>query len=387
MPSKADPFGIYVHWPFCLAKCPYCDFNSHVRHQQIDQARFAAAFKSELSWFAQKTSGRTVSSIYFGGGTPSLMQPETVGRILQAIAELWSVAPDVEVTIEANPTSVEARNFPQYRDAGINRVSVGIQALDDQALRMLGRQHSAKEALSAFELAAETFDRASFDMIYARVEQTTDQWRKELKAALGYAQGHMSLYQLTIEPDTRFATLFDAGKLVVPGESEALQLYNITQELTTACGFSAYEVSNHAQPGHECRHNILYWTCGEYAGVGPGAHSRLKGRDGRALAIDMVKSPELWLSLVEAHEVGLNANIVLAKSKMAVEYLLMGMRLSSGICLERYASLAGRNLDETRMNVLLEENLLTLHKPDGRLAPTPAGRVVLNALIGYLADG
>lgn len=383
--SGPDQFGLYVHWPFCLAKCPYCDFNSHVRREVIDQEAYVAAFDREMAWFAARSPGRTLTSIFFGGGTPSLMTPRTVGAILDAAAGHWAVAKDAEITLEANPTSVEAKNFAALRSAGINRVSVGVQALDDAALKFLGRQHSAEEALAAFHLAAKTFDRVSFDMIYARPKQTPAAWHAELSEALSHAEGHMSLYQLTIEPKTRFADLHALGKLAVPGESESLALYDVTQELTAAAGLAAYEVSNHAAPGHECRHNILYWRYGDYAGVGPGAHSRLGLPDGTKIGCSTVRAPEAWLTRVGQRGEGLAQSEQLSGADQADEYLLMGLRLHDGISLSRHRSLAGRPLDQGRIDALVAENLV--HTDQDRLAATPQGRRVLNAVIGYLAAG
>ncbi|MBV8755100.1 MAG: coproporphyrinogen III oxidase, partial [Hyphomicrobiales bacterium] len=268
-------FGIYVHWPFCLSKCPYCDFNSHVRHAAIDEERFVHAFAAEIAATAARIPGRVAVSIFFGGGTPSLMQPATVGAILDAIARHWKLAPDVEVTLEANPTSVEATRFRGYRAAGVNRVSLGVQALDDGALAALGRMHSAEEALAAVAIARTTFPRYSFDLIYARPRQTVAAWRDELARAIGEAGDHLSVYQLTIEPDTPFAALHASGKLAPPDDDTGRALYDATQEVCAARGLPAYEISNHARPGGECRHNLVYWRYGEYAGIGPGAHGRL----------------------------------------------------------------------------------------------------------------
>ncbi len=378
-------FGLYVHWPFCLAKCPYCDFNSHVRHAPIDQGAYVTAFAREMAWFAERSKGRTLSSIFLGGGTPSLMAPETVGAVLEAAAGYWAFAPDVEITLEANPTSVEAEKFGALRSAGVNRVSVGVQALDDAALKFLGRQHTAAEALAAFELAAKTFERVSFDMIYARPGQTVAAWRAELGEALRYAAGHMSLYQLTIEPKTRFADLHAAGKLVVPEESEALALFDVTQELTAAAGLPAYEVSNHAAPGQECRHNLIYWRYGDYAGVGPGAHSRLTLEDGTRLGCSMLKSPEAWRGQVAGRGHGLQETERLDAGDQADELLLMGLRLGEGISLERHAALGGTPLEQARVEALVAEGLV--ERNAGQLAATAAGRRVLNAVIGYLAAG
>ncbi|MEM8686284.1 MAG: radical SAM family heme chaperone HemW [Pseudomonadota bacterium] len=387
-PAGGEPgFGLYVHWPFCLAKCPYCDFNSHVRHQPVDQAAYVAAFKREIAWFAERAPGRTLTSIFFGGGTPSLMSPQTVGAVLDAAAGHWRFAEDVEITLEANPTSMEARNFGPLREAGANRVSVGVQALADEALRFLGRQHSASEALAAFRLAAETFERVSFDMIYARPGQTVQDWRAELGAALAHAKGHMSLYQLTIEPTTRFFDLHAAGKLVVPPEGDALALFDVTQEMTAQAGLPAYEVSNHAAPGQECRHNLLYWRYGDYAGIGPGAHSRLTLQDGTRMGWSMIRSPEAWLAEVDARGAGVAGEEEIACGERADEHLLMGLRLNEGISLARHDALGGAPLAGERLEVLVGEGLVEVDEEHRRLMATPAGRRVLNAVIGYLAAG
>jgi oxygen-independent coproporphyrinogen-3 oxidase len=373
-------FGIYVHWPFCKAKCPYCDFNSHVRHGSVDALSFADALARELAWFGAKTKGRMVDSIFFGGGTPSLMPPEAVGRVLDRIGELWALSPDAEVTLEANPTSVEARNFAGYRAAGVNRVSVGVQALADQDLQALGRQHSAAEALAAFRLAARTFPRVSFDLIYARPGQTVAQWHDELSRALAEQQGHMSLYQLTIEEGTRFADLHRAGKLIVPDEDVAAELYDVTQELTNKAGLRAYEVSNHALAGHESRHNLIYWRYGDYAGVGPGAHSRIT--DGsRRLAVATERHPETWRAQVLARGHGVIEETPIETTDQASEYLLMGLRIAEGIDLACYRSLSGRA--PSHVDELSEMGLVSVH--GDRLVATHAGRRVLNAVIAQLA--
>ncbi|HMK70520.1 MAG TPA: radical SAM family heme chaperone HemW, partial [Xanthobacteraceae bacterium] len=292
-----DPaFGVYVHWPFCLAKCPYCDFNSHVRHASIDEARFVRAFAAEIAATAARVPGRNVSTIFFGGGTPSLMRPATVAAVLDAIARHWNVAADAEITIEANPTSVEAERFRGYRVAGVNRVSLGVQSLDDRALAALGRRHSAREALDAVAVARAVFDRYSFDLIYARPQQTPRDWARELRQALGEADEHLSLYQLTVEPDTPFAALHAAGKLAIPDADAARALYDTTQEICSRHGLPAYEISNHARPGGESRHNLIYWRAQEYAGIGPGAHGRLNidrlDIGGCRHAVATEKSPE-----------------------------------------------------------------------------------------------
>ena len=381
MPSS-EPFGIYVHWPFCKAKCPYCDFNSHVRHQPVDDMAFARSLGAELQWFAHRTPGRRVSSIFFGGGTPSLMPPSAVAHVLEEISRLWSVDGDAEITMEANPTSIEARNFRGYRAAGVNRVSVGVQALNDPDLLALGRQHTAQEARDAFRIAATIFPRVSFDLIYARPGQTPDQWRAELADALAEQQGHMSLYQLTVEPDTAYARLQDRGMLHIPGEDSAAELYDITQELTSAAGLDAYEVSNHAAPGHESRHNLLYWRYGEYAGVGPGAHSRIVAADSRR-AIATERHPETWRDLVAANGNGIVENTPVDPAGQASEYLLMGLRISEGIDLRRYAELAARPIDRARIADLDALGLVDCN--GSRLTATDRGRRVLNAVIAELA--
>src|SRR5215475_3331396 len=319
-------FGVYIHWPFCLSKCPYCDFNSHVRHAAIDEARYLAAFAAELAATAARAPGRRVSTIFFGGGTPSLMQPATVGAILDAIAKHWTVARNVEVTLEANPTSVEATRFRGYRAAGVNRVSLGVQALDDGALAELGRLHSAREALDAVAIARDAFERYSFDLIYARPRQTPRDWANELKRALAEAGEHLSLYQLTIEAETPFAVLHAAGKLKTPDEDAARALYDTTQEVCAAHGLPAYEVSNHARPGGECRHNLIYWRAHEYAGIGPGGHGRLD-IDGARHATATEKRPEGWLVRVQEQGHGVVTDEVLTREEAADEFLLMGLRL------------------------------------------------------------
>lgn len=380
MRSSDHGFGIYVHWPFCKAKCPYCDFNSHVRHEPVDALSFADALTRELAWFGAKTGGRTVASIFFGGGTPSLMPPQAVGRVLDRIAELWTMAPDAEVTLEANPTSVEAENFAGYRSAGVNRVSVGVQALADPDLKALGRQHSAAEALAAFRLAARIFPRVSFDLIYARPGQSVAQWREELSRALGEQQGHMSLYQLTIEEGTRFADLHRAGKFIVPDEDAAADLYDVTQELTARAGLQAYEVSNHAWSGHESRHNLIYWRYGDYVGVGPGAHSRLT-EGSRRLALAAERHPETWRAQVLARGHGMIEEAAVETSDQAAEYLLMGLRIAEGIDLARYRAISGR--PPSHLSELSEMGLIKIE--GDRLIATHAGRRVLNAVISQLA--
>jgi oxygen-independent coproporphyrinogen-3 oxidase len=372
-----------VHWPFCLSKCPYCDFNSHVRHAAIDQARYLRAFTAETAAIAARTGARTVSTIFFGGGTPSLMQPQTVGAILDAIAKHWTVAPDAEVTLEANPSSVEADRFRGYRAAGINRVSLGVQSLDDAALKELGRLHNAREALDALAIARATFERVSFDLIYARPRQTPQMWQGELTRAIAEAGEHLSLYQLTIEQDTPFHALHAAGKLVTPNEDTARALYDTTQEVCAGAGLPAYEISNHARPGAECRHNLVYWRAHEYAGIGPGAHGRLD-IDGERRATATEKRPETWLTRVENLGHGLVTDETLTRDETADEFLLMGLRLSEGIDPARYEKLAGRALNPKRVAILREEGAVEM-TPSGMLRVTLSGFPVLDAVVADLA--
>jgi putative oxygen-independent coproporphyrinogen III oxidase len=381
--TQPRAFGVYVHWPFCLSKCPYCDFNSHVRHAGIDEARYIRAFAAEIASTAQRVPGREVSSIFFGGGTPSLMQPSTVQAILETIAKHWTVACDVEVTLEANPTSVDATRFRGYRAAGVNRVSLGVQALDDAALKELGRLHSTREALDAVAVARSIFERYSFDLIYARPRQTPQAWAEELKRAIAEAAEHLSLYQLTIEPETPFFALHKSGKLVIPDEDCGRDLYDVTQEICAQAGLPAYEVSNHARPGAECRHNLVYWRGHEYAGIGPGAHGRLD-LDGVRQATATEKRPEAWLMRVESLGHGLITDEPLLREEQADEFLLMGLRLAEGIDPQRYAALAGRALDPKRITILHEEGALET-MPDGRLRVTQSGFPVLDAVVADLA--
>ena len=380
----ADPgFGVYVHWPFCLSKCPYCDFNSHVRREPIDEPRFVRAFTAEIAATAERVPDRTVSTIFFGGGTPSLMQPATVASILDAIAKHWRVAPDVEVSLEANPTSVEATRFRGYRSAGVNRVSLGVQALDDKVLAELGRMHTSREALDAVAIARSIFDRYSFDLIYARPRQDPKDWAAELTRALAEAGDHLSLYQLTIEQDTPFAALHAAGKLVIPDDDLGRALYDTTLEICSAHGLPAYEISNHARPGGECRHNLVYWRGHEYAGIGPGAHGRLD-IDGTRYATATEKRPEAWLMRVEANGHGLITDDPLTRENMADEFLLMGLRLAEGIDIARFGALAGRSLDPARIAMLHEHGLVET-TADGRLRVTLPGFPVLDAVVADLA--
>ena len=373
-----------MHWPFCASKCPYCDFNSHVRAGGIDEASFLAAFLRELEHWAALAPGRRVGSIFFGGGTPSLMSPDTVGAIIDAIARHWPLAAGAEITLEANPSSVEAARFRGYRTAGVNRVSLGVQSLDDGVLRSLGRLHTAAEALVAIEVARGAFDRFSFDLIYARPGQTLEAWREELDRALALAGAHLSLYQLTIEPETPFAQLHARGKLRMPDGETAGAFYDLTQELTERAGLPAYEISNHAAPGEECRHNLLYWRYGEYAGIGPGAHGRIVV-DGTRRATATERNPERWAALVESRGHGLTDVVPLTPAEEADEALLMGLRLAEGIDLDRLAGLTGLAPREAAVGDLTHSGLVE-RQAGNRIAATSAGRIVLDQVVLRLSS-
>ena len=376
-------FGIYVHWPFCAAKCPYCDFNSHVRHQVPDQATYAAAFEQEITHMAALQPGREVTSVFFGGGTPSLMEAATVSRILEAINKAWPCKSGMEITLEANPSSADASRFRGYRQAGVNRLSVGVQSLDDAQLKFLGRLHSADEARAAIDMARDTFPRLSFDMIYARPDQTLDQWEQELNAAIDLAADHLSLYQLTIEQGTPFYDFNRNGKLKVPDAEQAAQLYELTQKVTNERGLPAYEISNHARPGSESRHNLTYWRFGLWASIGPGSHGRLTMNDGRH-ATSTMRNPEKWLELVQSQGHGMVDNDVLTHEDAGDEMLLMGLRLREGFDTERFEQEFGRPLDPIRVNDLVELNMIE-RMCGNRIRATPQGRLVLGAVIADLA--
>jgi putative oxygen-independent coproporphyrinogen III oxidase len=380
----ADPgFGVYVHWPFCLSKCPYCDFNSHVRGAAIDEERYLQAFRAEIAHRARLAPGRTVASVFFGGGTPSLMRPQTVQGVIDAIAAKWRLDPNAEITLEANPTSVEAGRFRGYRAAGVNRLSIGVQALSDSALKALGRRHTVDEALAAVALAASLFPRFTFDLIYGRPGQSEAEWRAELKRALDLVGDHVSLYQLTIEPDTIFERLRDAGKLDLPDEDLSLAMFQTTRELTEARGLPAYEVSNHARPGGESRHNLIYWRYGEYAGVGPGAHGRLATAKGR-LAQETERHPEMWLTQVETDGHGLVENSALSREEQGDEFLLMGLRLREGVDPKRYERLSGREIDRDRVRSLVEDGFIEVDAR-GRIRVTPMGAPLLDTVVADVA--
>ena len=373
-------FGIYVHWPFCLSKCPYCDFNSHVV-ANVDQSQWADALVRELTYMRELTGPRLVNSIFFGGGTPSLMEVSTVDAVLRAIARLWHVEADVEISLEANPTSVEATRFRGYRAAGVNRLSLGVQSLDDKELKFLGRLHTADEALKAIGLARDIFPRLSFDLIYARPGQTPDAWARELRMALTHAVDHLSLYQLTIEEGTAFARLYEKGSFKLPDEDEAVALYELTGEICGKAGLSAYEVSNYAKPDAECQHNLVYWRYGDYVGVGPGAHGRLTTAEGR-IATAAMKAPGAWLASFEVNDHGLETREMVSAGEQGDEMMLMGLRLKEGVSLARYERLTGHVLDEARIKSLVGQGLLA--QSGDRIAATPEGRLVLNGVLGRL---
>jgi oxygen-independent coproporphyrinogen-3 oxidase len=377
-------FGLYLHWPFCAAKCPYCDFNSHVA-RTIDTARWRRAYLSEIDRAAAETPGRRLATVFLGGGTPSLMEPDLVAAILARIRARWPVADDLEVTLEANPTSAEAGRFRAYAAAGVNRLSMGLQALDDASLRALGRRHGAAEARAAFEAARAIFPRVSFDLIYARQHQTPADWRRELAEALALAADHLSLYQLTIEEGTAFADRAARGRLPgLPDEDAAVAMYEITQELCDAAGLPAYEVSNHARPGAESRHNLIYWRSGDWAGIGPGAHGRLT-LGGIRFATEAHRDPAAWLAAVETRGSGESARNALSPADRAAEHLMMGLRLAEGIDPARHAALGSAPLDPARLAEL--EGLGLIRTGGGRVAATARGRAVLDALLrALLAD-
>ncbi|HEY3845994.1 MAG TPA: radical SAM family heme chaperone HemW [Acetobacteraceae bacterium] len=379
-----EPLALYIHWPFCLAKCPYCDFNSHVR-DSIPQARFRAALRSELAWEADRLGRRVLGSIFFGGGTPSLMQPETVAALIGDARARFDAAPDLEITLEANPTSVEAGRLAAFRQAGVNRLSLGVQSLDPDALRMLGRQHSVGQARAALETARAIFPRLSFDLIYTRPGQGLAAWRAELRAALALAADHLSLYQLTIEPGTAFATRHARGEIVLPDGDAAAALYDATAEEAARFGLRAYEVSNYARPGAESRHNLTYWRYSDYAGVGPGAHGRVTlGAD--LLATRRHRAPEVWAERVEQDGQGMAEQLVLRVAEKAREMLLMGLRLTEGVDATRFAARTGIAMDEAVDPEVLDQAIAEpyLEWRAGRLVALPAGRLRLDALLAAL---
>lgn len=379
--GRAAGFGLYLHWPFCQSKCPYCDFNSHVA-AQIDQRRWLRAYEAEIGRVAAETGPRLLNSVFFGGGTPSLMAPEVVAGVLEAVRAAWPLANDVEITLEANPGSVEAGRFRAYRQAGVNRVSMGVQALNDADLRRLGRLHSVAEAEAAFAVARDCFDRVSFDLIYARQDQRPADWAAELRRALSMAVDHLSLYQLTIEEGTAFGDRFAKGGLTgLPDEDRAADMYEITQDICGAAGMAAYEVSNHAREGAESRHNLIYWRSGDWVGIGPGAHGRLT-LGGVRWATEAPRAPGAWLEQVEAGRAGELPRQALTAGERASEFLVMGLRLSEGLDLARLGALGGE-IDPARLAGLVDLGMVAVE--GDRLAVTPAGRMVLNAVIRELA--
>ncbi len=379
--TSADPIALYVHWPFCVTKCPYCDFNSHVR-EQVDQDAWAAALLADLAFEAARLPGRRLASIFFGGGTPSLMPPATVAAIIEAACQHWRPEPDLEITLEANPSSVEAGRFAGFAAAGVNRLSLGVQALDDAALKLLGRPHDLAAALTALDVAQATFGRVSFDLIYDRPGMTRESWLAELSRALGFGTTHLSLYQLTIEPGTRFAALHARGQLIMPDEDTSADLFAMTQSITAAAGVPAYEISNHAAPGMESRHNLTYWRYGDYAGIGPGAHGRRNG-----VATLRRKKPEAWLAGVTSAGHGMESETPLTVAERTTEALVMGLRLAEGLDAARFGARSGTALaDAVKPDAvarLVAQGLLAASPAGIRL--TPAGWPLANAVLAQIA--
>ena len=384
LPAVHQPaFAVYVHWPFCAQKCPYCDFNSHVRAGGWDEAAYVSAYRREIAAVRARIGARTVHSVFIGGGTPSLMQPATVASLLEEIAARFSIKPGAEITMEANPGSVEVERFAGYRAAGVNRVSIGVQSFRDADLRALGRIHTAADARRAIEIAQRTFERTSFDLIYARPSQTLRQWEEELAEALRCGSGHLSLYQLTIEPQTTFEKLFQAGKLVPPDGELALDMYQLTQAMTGAAGMPAYEVSNHARAGQESRHNLVYWRYGEYAGIGPGAHGRLINGGGRYATV-AERSPEQWIAAIERGGSALVENVALSRREEADEALLMGMRLTEGFDLDDLRRVADLRVPAEVIAEMVALGLVE-RMSGSRIRATAQGRLVLNRLVAELS--
>jgi oxygen-independent coproporphyrinogen-3 oxidase len=380
-----EDLALYIHWPFCLSKCPYCDFNSHVR-DKIPQARMVAALRRELAFEAARIGPRHLTSIFFGGGTPSLLDPENVAALITDAKSFFAPAATIEITLEANPTSIEAQKFADLAQAGVNRVSIGVQSLDAQALKFLGREHSAAQAIAAIELAKKHFHRLSFDLIYARPCQSEKSWRAELNTALTLAADHLSLYQLAIEEGTKFATLHARGAFSLPDEDLAAALYDATAEEAEKFGLKPYEISNYAVPGGESRHNLAYWRYGDYAGIGPGAHGRLT-LAGKRLATSRHRAPEVWAGLVEGKETGITIEDEILPRDQAREALLMGLRLAEGIAAKTFAARTGVQLqdaiDPDTLEAAVEENYLI--RTPTHLIATPDGRKRLDALLPALA--
>jgi putative oxygen-independent coproporphyrinogen III oxidase len=379
-------FAVYVHWPFCKSKCPYCDFNSHVR-EKIDAEAWKKALLAEIDHYAALTPGRQVTSVFFGGGTPSLMDPHIAGAIIERIATRWAISDEPEITLEANPNSAEAERFAAFKAAGINRLSIGVQSLDDKALKFLGRGHDSREACRAIDRAAKLFDRFSFDLIYARPGQTVEDWSRELKAALALRPAHLSVYQLTIEAGTQFKTLFDRGDYSLPGEHDQERLYDVTQAILEAAEMPAYEISNHARAGQASRHNLVYWRYEDYVGVGPGAHGRLT-LDGRRIATRQQKAPETWLAEVAAHGHATAEQTILERTTCVDEALMMGLRIAEGIDAKRFERVTGaalespEALDTARVERMIRDGFIARTKTG--IAATAQGRKVLNGLLAAL---
>lgn len=385
MPDRSsDFFGLYIHWPFCKAKCPYCDFNSHVS-EAIDHDKWAEVYLREMDHVAEMTQGRGVTSIFFGGGTPSLMEPKTVERIIDHAQKRWKFSNDIEITLEANPTSIEAQKFIDFKDAGINRVSVGVQSLRDDDLKFLGREHSAREALGALEIANDIFDRVSFDLIYARPDQAISDWKAELSEVLQYTKGHLSVYQLTIEQGTPFYARHKRGEFRIPEQDQAGEFYEVTQEILNTAGLPAYEISNHASEGQESAHNMTYWRYGDYAGVGPGAHGRLT-LEGKKFATRTHRAPDIWLEKVAQDGHGYHPFEEVPPEDRFTELMMMGLRLREGVALARIEEESGQDwrmvLRQDKVQHLVDENLLILTKT--HLQPTQNGMQRLNGILSYL---
>lgn len=373
----SEPLALYIHWPFCVSKCPYCDFNSHVR-ESVDQDAWRTALLKDMAHEAGLTKGRPLTSIFFGGGTPSLMPPATVSALIDAAQAHWGFADDIEITLEANPSSVEAARFADLAQAGVNRVSLGLQSLDDAALSFLGRAHSVAESLDALSIAQQHFARVNIDLIYARPDQTGEQWEAELRQALSFGTDHMSLYQLTIEPGTRFETMVRTGQFVPADNDEAATLYDMTQSLTTAAGLPVYEISNHARPGSESRHNLSYWRYDDYIGIGPGAHGRRLNN-----ATQRHKKPENFISAIDRNGHALASEEALDPGSRATEALLMGLRLSEGICVDRLSQKTGMPpgslLDAEAVDRIAKLGLI--HRAGSRVSVTTQGMPLLDAIL------
>ncbi len=373
----SERFGLYIHWPFCLSKCPYCDFNSHVV-ERIDQAAWREALLRELDEGADRTQGRIVTSVFFGGGTPSLMDPATTGALIERIGQRWTLADDIEITLEANPGTIDAERFRDIRSAGVNRLSMGLQALDDAQLKFLGRVHDSAQAIKAVELARAAFPRISFDLIYARPGQSLESWRQELDRAIAMAADHLSLYQLTIEPGTPFHPMAARGEFVMPDDDHAAALFELTQDITEAAGLPAYEISNHARPGAECRHNLLYWQGDDFLGIGPGAHGRLTDEQGRTTTHRRHRAPEIWRGMVMEKGEGTAEAGILDAEDRTTELVLMGLRLTEGLSLAKYPDLES-SLDSKGLAEMIEDGFLK--RENNFLRATPQGRLLLNRVI------